>query len=65
LLCSTNTTYKPYEINKNEVIEIWKFINYISNKMPELNLSRDQLNNTMMDLHKEIREIKNTLRSEA
>lgn len=65
LLCSTNPIYKPYEINVNEVIEIWKFVNYISNEMPEPNLSRDQLNNTMMDLQKEIREIKNTLRSES
>ncbi|MEQ8908192.1 MAG: helix-turn-helix domain-containing protein [Vicingaceae bacterium] len=62
LLCSTNPQYKPYEINVNEVIEVWKFVNYISNEMPEPNLSRDQLNNTMVDLHKEIREIKNTLR---
>ena len=65
LLCSTNPIYKPYEINVNEVLEIWKFVNYISNEMPEPNLSRDQLNNTMMDLQKEIREIKNTLKSEA
>ena len=62
LLCSTNPVYKPYEINVNEVIEVWKFVNYISGEIPEPNLSRDQLNNTMIDMHKEIREIKNTLR---
>jgi transcriptional regulator with XRE-family HTH domain len=62
LLCSTNPIYKPYEINVNEVLEIWKFVNYISGEIPEPNLSRDQLNNTMIDMHKEIREIKNTLR---
>lgn len=62
LLCSTNPLYKPYEININEVNEVWKFVNYISNEMPEPNLSRDQLNSTMSNLHKEIREIKNTLR---
>mgnify|MGYP003636406880 CR=1 FL=1 len=64
LLCSTNPIYEPYEINVNEILEIWKFVNYISEEMPEPNLSRDQLNGTMMNLHKEIREIKNTLRSE-
>ncbi|MEQ8625422.1 MAG: helix-turn-helix domain-containing protein [Vicingaceae bacterium] len=65
LLCSTNPIYKPFEINVNEILEIWKFVNYISDEMPEPNLSRDQLNNTMMDLQKEIREIKNTLRTES
>lgn len=64
LLCSTNPIYEPYEINVNEVIEIWKFVNYISDEMPEPNLSRDQLNGSMMNLQKELREIKNTLRSD-
>ena len=30
LLCSTNTNYEPYEVNINEVREIWRFKNYIS-----------------------------------
>lgn len=65
LLCSTNPIYQPFEININEVMEIWKFVNYISDEMPEPNLSKDQLSNSMMSLQKEIREIKNTLRSES
>jgi len=65
LLCSTNPIYEPFEININEVIEVWKFVNYISDDMPEPNLSKDQLSNSMMSLQKEIREIKNTLRSES
>jgi len=63
LLCSTNPIYEPYEVNVNEVLEIWKFVNYISDEMPEPNLSRDQLSNSMLNMQKEIREIKNTLRS--
>jgi len=62
LLCSTNPTYKPYEINVNEVVEVWKFVNYISAEIPEPNLSRDQLSNNMLDINKELREIKNTLK---
>lgn len=64
LLCSTNPEYEPYEIKVNEVNEIWKFINYISNKMPEPNLSRDQLNQSLMSMQKEIREIKNRLKTD-
>jgi len=62
LLCSTNPMYEPYEINVNEINEIWKFVNYISNDMPEPNLNRDQLNSTISGLQRELREIKNTLR---
>lgn len=63
LLCSTNPIYEPYEININEVNEIWKFVNYISDEIPEPNLSRDQLSSSMLNMQKEIREIKNTLRA--
>jgi len=62
LLCSTNPIYEPYEVNINEVIEIWKFVNYISNEMPEPNLSKDQLSSSMISMQREIKEIKNTLR---
>jgi hypothetical protein len=47
----------------NEVLEIWKFVNYISDEIPEPNLSRDQLSSSMLNMQKEIREIKNTLRA--
>lgn len=63
LLCSTNPIYKPYEININEVQEVWKFVNYISSEIPEPNLTKDQLSSTMLNMQKEIREIKNTLRT--
>jgi transcriptional regulator with XRE-family HTH domain len=63
LLCSTNPAYEPYEVNINEVIEVWRFVNYISNEMPEPNLSRDQLNHSMMSMQKELKEIKNRLKS--
>lgn len=64
LLCSTNPIYEPYEVNINEVNEVWKFVNYISNEIPEPNLSRDKLSSSLLNMQKEIREIKNTLRTE-
>jgi len=36
-LLSLNTTYKPYLIEINKVKEIWKFINYISEQIPNGN----------------------------
>ena len=33
-LCSTNPFYEPYEVHANDIVEIWKFVNYISFDMP-------------------------------
>jgi transcriptional regulator with XRE-family HTH domain len=35
LLRSLNPVYEPYELPVSEVLEIWKFVNYISNQIPE------------------------------
>jgi transcriptional regulator with XRE-family HTH domain len=32
ILHSKNTFYKPYEVDVNEVKEVWKFVNYISSE---------------------------------
>lgn len=39
LLCSTNPMFKPYTVKVNDILEIWKFVNYI-------NPSFDEPNNT-------------------
>ena len=61
-LCSTNPEYAPYKVNVNEVLEIWKFVNYISNELSEPNLTKDTMSSAMMNLQREVKEIKNTLR---
>lgn len=35
LLCSTNPLYKPYEVKVDDILEIWKFTNFISAEAPE------------------------------
>jgi transcriptional regulator with XRE-family HTH domain len=35
LLRSLNPAYKPYEVNIADVKEIWKFVNYINNEIPD------------------------------
>lgn len=32
LLCSSNTFYQPFEVPVEEILEVWKFTNYISSK---------------------------------
>ena len=36
LLCSTNPSYESYEVHVEEILEIWKFTNYINSEAPEL-----------------------------
>lgn len=35
LLCSTNSLYQPYAVKVQEILEIWKFVNYINPKFEE------------------------------
>ncbi|MCB0429573.1 MAG: helix-turn-helix domain-containing protein [Flavobacteriales bacterium] len=58
LLSSTNPAYEPYRIKATEVVEVWRFVNYISPELPEANLSRDQLAQAVMDLQREVAEIR-------
>ena len=61
LLCSTNPAYAPYEVPISEVLEVWKFVHFISQELPEPNLSRDQLNRSVLDLTKEVGRIRLSL----
>ena len=58
LLKSLNAAYIPYEINITDVVEIWKFTNYISAELPEADITQDDLRNTVNQLSKDVREIK-------
>ncbi len=61
LLCSTNPLYEPYEIAVGDILEIWKFTNYISSEMPEPNLERNEISNTVFQLQRDVQKLKNSL----
>jgi len=58
LLCSTNPVYPPYEVEVGNVLEIWKFVHFISQELPEPNLTRDELARSVMDLQKEVGQLR-------
>jgi len=62
LLCSTNPVYEPYQIAVSEIHEIWKFTHYISSEMPEPNLDRNELSNTLLQLQRDVQKLKNSMR---
>ncbi len=57
-LCSTNTFYKPYLVHVNNILEMWKFVNYISPELPEVRMDDNGLSKTLKDLQKEVHELK-------
>lgn len=61
LLCSTNPAYPPYEVPITEVLEVWKFVHFISHELPEPNLTRDELSKSVMDLRKEVGQLRMTM----
>jgi hypothetical protein len=37
-LVSTNPFYAPYDVPVAEVLEIWRFVSYISKELPDIQL---------------------------
>lgn len=60
-LCSTNTFYQPYMVHVNEILEIWKFVNYISPELPEVQLDDKEISRSLKDLQKEVHELKSVV----
>lgn len=58
-LCSTNPAYEPYEVHANEIVEIWKFVNYISSDMPTTSFQESDLTKAILDLQKDVKHLKN------
>ena len=57
-LCSTNPFYKPYLVHANDILEMWKFVNYISPELPDVRLDDNDLSKSIKSLQKEVHEIK-------
>ena len=58
VLYSLNPVYEPYEVHINEVKEIWKFVNYISNELPEPVLPERQLMQAVTAMKSDLERIK-------
>lgn len=60
-LCSTNPVYQPYFVHINEVLEVWKFVNYISPSLPEMRVDDSKLAHSIQELQREVLDLKRTL----
>lgn len=57
-LCSTNPQYAPYMVHANDILEVWKFVNYISKELPEVEVGQSELTRSIRSLQQEMNEIK-------
>jgi transcriptional regulator with XRE-family HTH domain len=58
ILYSLNPFYEPYEINVSQIREIWKFIHFISQEIPEPVVPENQLVRTVASLKQDIERLK-------
>ncbi len=57
-LISLNPIYEPYEIDVKDVREVWKFVHFISNSIPEQNTRNDDLSQAVASLKKDMEKLK-------
>lgn len=57
-MISTNPEYAPYDLSVNEIREIWKFVLYITDEIPE-SADNQQIFNKLEQIRQEIGEIRN------
>ncbi len=60
-LISLNPLYKPYSIAASEIKEVWKFVHYISNEIPNENVFKEPLSSTVKELQQQVRAIQTRL----
>ena len=54
LLKSLNPKYSPYNFSVNEICEIWKYKNYISDSMPEVEKTNNEIVKSVNNLRNEL-----------
>lgn len=55
---SLNPLYEPYDIEGKEIREVWKFVHYISSEIPEPNLPKEELTQTVLQLKRDVEMLK-------
>ena len=57
-LHSLNPVYEPYEVHVNDVREVWKFVNYISQEMPDADSPHKELARQVNRLREDVEKLK-------
>lgn len=57
-LFSLNPLYEPFDVPVSEIKEVWKFVHFISNELPEPILPQDELLKTVANLKSDMDKLK-------
>lgn len=57
LLKSLNTNYPPYEVHIGEVLEMWRFKSYISDTIPEGEMTLQELTRIMLEIKGDVKRL--------
>ncbi len=57
LLVSSNPIYEPYAVNVADVLEVWRFVSYISKEIPNVQLDPEGMGASFRNLQKDIQQI--------
>lgn len=57
LLESLNTVYAPYEVDVADVLEIWKFVSYVSDTVPEPELPLQEMSRSLHEIKNELKKL--------
>jgi transcriptional regulator with XRE-family HTH domain len=60
-LCSTNPEYDPYEVDVRNILEVWKFVNYINHEFEAESMENAEITSTLLDIKKDISSIKSAV----
>lgn len=55
--------YEPYKVHANNILEMWKFVNYISPELPEVRMDDNDLSKSLQSLQREMNELKGMMKS--
>lgn len=58
LLKSLNSFYEPYEVQVNEIQEVWKFCNYMSSELPENSGNKDDMISGIKKMENDLKEMR-------
>jgi len=62
-LSSLNSIYQPFDVKGQDIFEVWKFVHYTSNQLPEGNIGFEQLMGALKKVIHEVEEIRSEVKS--
>jgi hypothetical protein len=49
-------------VHANDIIEVWKFVNYIAKELPDVQVSESELVKSVREIQREVSELKHLVR---